>query len=286
MEDGVDKPSKQPPQYLYPLVNHPADTPQVNSPFAAILSYELTHSIPPGWINHSISASSPTGTWQSLETGRIPLDSTFFTYFSLDLHSPTLWSTFYLTKALPSNPSLPASVPPLPKIDAEQLFWNMMSASRPFDPWMYPALLALKKSNQYILAALSNTVIFPESHPYAHPAPEEDIRRIFDVFVSSAHVGLRKPDPAIYALAMERLNEHAQEKGRGRVEAGDVFFFDDIGENLKGARKAGMRTFKVNLGRTFEAVDELERVTGLELAGGHPRVPVEVKAEAVGKAKL
>jgi hypothetical protein len=41
----------------------------------------------------------------------------------------------------------------------------------------------------------------------------------------------------------------------------------------------------VRLGKTFEAVDELERVTGLRLAGDEPRVPVEVKGGG-RKAKL
>lgn len=54
---------------------------------------------------------------------------------------------------------------------------------------MYPALQALKKSGKYILAALSNTVIFPEGHPFSNPPPDKDIKRVFDVFVSSAHVG-------------------------------------------------------------------------------------------------
>lgn len=159
-----------------------------------------------------------------------------------------------------------------------------MAESRPFDPWMYPALLNLKKSGKYVLAALSNTVIFPEGHPYASPPPEQDIRRLFDVFVSSAHVGLRKPDPRIYELALSRVNEVSKAQGKGEVRADDVLFFDDIGENLKAGKKAGFRTFKVPLGRTFEAVDELERVTGLELAGSHPRVPLEFKAK--DKAKL
>jgi HAD superfamily hydrolase (TIGR01509 family) len=243
----------------------------------AILNYELANNIPPGWINHSISRSAPNGFWQKLERGEILLDSTYFAGFSNDLHNQDLWSTFYSTKARTINPSLPATIPSLPKVDAELLFWTMMEESRPFDPWMYPALLALKRSKKYILAALSNTVIFPPSHPYSDPPASLDIRQIFDVFVSSAHVGLRKPDPAIYELALKKVNEYARENGRGAVEAEDVLFFDDIGENLKAAKKAGFGTVKVNLGRTYEAVDELEKVTGLKLAGDHPRIPVEPK---------
>tara|TARA_R110002060_G_scaffold78066_1_gene90530 strand:+ start:987 stop:1409 length:423 start_codon:yes stop_codon:yes gene_type:complete len=92
---------------------------------------------------------------------------------------------FYLVIFFEAN----KTQPPVPKVEAEYLFWQMMSHSRDFDPWMYPALQALKKSGKYILAALSNTVIFPSDHPYSNPPEEKDIRRLFDVFVSSAHVG-------------------------------------------------------------------------------------------------
>ncbi|KAL5321417.1 hypothetical protein ACEPPN_009375 [Leptodophora sp. 'Broadleaf-Isolate-01'] len=250
----------------------------------AILDYELSHSIPPGWVNHSISKTSPHGFWHRLERGELPMDSEFFSGFSSDLHNPSLWRNFYIEKALKADPSLPKDVPPVPKVDAEYLFWQMMSHSRDFDPWMYPALQALKKSGKYILAALSNTVIFPEGHPFSNPPPDKDIKRVFDVFVSSAHVGLRKPDPAIYAHTLQELNSYALSHAsspRGKasdwssgIQASDVVFSDDIGENLKAGKAFGFRTIKVHLGRAYEAVDELESITGLELAGGRPRVPI------------
>lgn len=151
---------------------------------------------------------------------------------------------------------------------------------------MYPALRALKASGKYIVAALSNTVIFPPGHPYYQPDIQADpIRAVFDVFVSSAHVGLRKPDPRIYQLALEQVNEFARanaESDRGRagrwsegVSADEIVFFDDIGENLRAAKAAGFQTVKVSLGRAYEAVDTLEKITGLELAGSHPKIPVK-----------
>lgn len=194
---------------------------------------------------------------------------------------------FLTQQAAKSNLLPPTSFSPLPKVDAEYLFWTMMGVSRNADPWMFPALVALKKSKQYILAALSNTVIFPPSHPYSNTSPSnnghENIRDLFDVFVSSAHVGLRKPDARIYDLALKEVNAFAKAAGKGEVDAGDVLFLDDIGENLKAGKKKGFRTLKVGLGRAFEAVDELERITGLELAGNHPKVAIEPK---YGKAKL
>ncbi|CZT41748.1 related to epoxide hydrolase [Rhynchosporium secalis] len=265
----------------------------VVSPMQAILDYEISHSIPLGWVNHSISRTSPHGFWHRLERGELPMDAKWFAGFSDDLHNPSLWRNFYLEKARKADPSLGEEVPSVPKVDAEYLFWQMMSHSRDFDPWMYPALQNLKKSGKYVLAALSNTVIFPEGHPYANPPPEKDIRRLFDVFVSSAHVGLRKPSPEIYNHTLTTLRTFASSYAstpRGLannwasgIQPNDIVFLDDIGENLKAGKALGFRTIKVHLGRAFEAVDQLEDMTGLQLAGNAERKAITPK---IGKAKL
>ena len=49
------------------------------------------------------------------------------------------------------------------------------------------------------------------------------------------------------------------------MKAEDVVFLDDIGENLKTAREMGIRTIKVQLGKTWRAVKELEGVIGASL---------------------
>ena len=172
-----------------------ANTRQVVSPFQAILDYELSHNIPPGWVNHCISRTKPNGFWHRLERGEVLMNADWFSGFNSDLHKPSLWKDFYSIAAT-KNPSLPKSTPPLPKIDGEYLFWEMMGQSRSPDPWMYPALKALKASGKYIIAALSNTMIFPPDHPYASPASSDDVRSIFDIFISSAHVGCVLPLPS------------------------------------------------------------------------------------------
>jgi len=223
------------------------------------------------------------------------MDAAFFAGFNADLHDQTRWEAFYRAQQA-RNPSLPKETPPLPKLDGEWLFFDMMAAARAPDPWMYPALKALKASGRYIVAALSNTVIFPPEHEYSRGDFFDDpVRSLFDVFVSSAHVGLRKPDPEIYALALEKVDEFARanagsERGRAGgwsegVKAGDVVFLDDIGENLKAAKGAGFRTIRVPLGRAYEAVEALEEVTGLELAGHHPKIPVKPNFKG-SKAKI
>lgn len=273
-----------------------ADTHQVVSPFQAILDYELSLGIPPGWINYSIQKTSPDGFWHRLETGQIPLDSKFYDGFSRDLHNADLWKAFYQSQTA-KNPTLPKQPPPVPQLDAEWLFTDMMSAATHPDPWMFPALKNLKASGKYLLAALSNTVIFPPGHQLHRPDLANDpVRGLFDVFVSSAHVGLRKPDPRIYQYAVQEVDKFARQNAssaRGKqlgwekgVKAGDILFLDDIGGNLKAAKQAGFRTIKVNLGRAYEAVEELEKVTGLELAGPHPKVAIKPRFKASGKAKI
>ncbi|KAI1332836.1 HAD-like domain-containing protein [Xylariaceae sp. FL0255] len=257
----------------------------VVSPFQSILDYELSLGIPPGWINYSISKSAPDGFWQRLERGEILMDDAYFNGFESDLHSSERWAAFYSTQVA-KDPTLPKQLPPLPRMDARWLFNDMMTKSTAPDPWMYPVLKRLKESGQFIIAAVSNTVIFSEGHPlYQEDFFSDPVRSLFDVFVSSAHVHLRKPDARIYKYTLDEINKYARanamtEKGQSLgwgagVKPEEIVFLDDIGENLKGGRKMGFRTIKVTLGKAFEAVDELESITGLKLAGDHPRIAVK-----------
>ncbi|WP_421119537.1 HAD-IA family hydrolase [Aquihabitans daechungensis] len=75
----------------------------------------------------------------------------------------------------------------------------------------------------------------------------------FDVVIESSVVGIRKPDPAFYELACERLG----------IEADEAVFLDDLGINLKPARALGMRTIKVTDPAT--ALAELESILGYPL---------------------
>jgi putative hydrolase of the HAD superfamily len=69
---------------------------------------------------------------------------------------------------------------------------------------------------------------------------------VFDAMVISAEVGLAKPDPSIFRLALERIN----------VPAAAAVFVDDLPANLESARATGMRPILFNgTRRTIEAVD-------------------------------
>ncbi len=62
--------------------------------------------------------------------------------------------------------------------------------------------------------------------------PWDRVDTHFDLTVISGQVGLRKPDPAIYRLALERSGG----------DAADCLFIDDLPANLEVARELGMRT--------------------------------------------
>jgi epoxide hydrolase-like predicted phosphatase len=76
------------------------------------------------------------------------------------------------------------------------------------------------------------TALLSNSWGDALPYDAELLDDLFDARVISSEVGLRKPDPAIYELAAERL---------GLPPAACVFV-DDLPGNLKPARALGMAT--------------------------------------------
>ncbi|KAK3109363.1 hypothetical protein LTR53_017456 [Teratosphaeriaceae sp. CCFEE 6253] len=255
----------------------------VVSPFQAILDYEKSRDIPIGWINDSISAASPHGAWQKLERGEIFLDSEFFRAFKADLSDEKRWRAYYARHLADSRKDKISdaaeeaafNVPPVPDIDSEWLYWEMMRCSRAPDPHMYPALKKLRaiadqSNGRLIIGALSNTSIWPANHPYLDETTQDgrqhkELRSMFDVFISSAHVGMRKPDEDIYRYAVTRLHEYVKTKYGQGVTAEDIIFLDDIGANLRTAKRLGMRTIKVQLGRADKAVAELDTTLGLNL---------------------
>lgn len=258
----------------------------VVSPFQAILDFEKSHNIPLGYINWTISQTNPDGAWQRLERGESPLTRVFYDAWQRDLADEPRWRVYWardLAQRKGQSTSDGAEeaahqAPPPPRIDTESLHNEMMSSARELDPHMGPALRRLRahadaSGGRLVLAALSNTCIFPPGHKLysaqtADGKASHKLGELFDVFVSSAHVGMRKPDEEIYRYALVRLREFVRTRGWGEdVRAEDVVFLDDIGGNLRTGKRLGMRTIKVNLGRVEEAVRELERATGLDLTG-------------------
>jgi putative hydrolase of the HAD superfamily len=94
-------------------------------------------------------------------------------------------------------------------------------------------------------ALLTNNVREWEPH-WRSKLPEID--ELFEVVVDSAFVGLRKPDPAIYTLTLERLG--------GGVRAEDCVFVDDLDVNCEAAQALGMAA--VRFVSAEQAIPEIE----------------------------
>ena len=78
------------------------------------------------------------------------------------------------------------------------------------------------------------------------------IDEIFELVVDSAFVGMRKPDPAIYELTLERL---------GGIPPDACLFVDDIDINCDAAGDLGMNA--VHFRDNEQAVAEIEAIVGV-----------------------
>ncbi|MHB8756374.1 MAG: HAD family hydrolase [Candidatus Acidiferrales bacterium] len=109
-------------------------------------------------------------------------------------------------------------------------------------------LAAMRK---YLMGALNN-----ESRDLnEYRIRQFDLRKYFDVFLSSCYLGVRKPDEAMYKLALS-ITQRAGE---------ECVFIDDRALNLECARELGMHTIQ------FKDAGQLEkglRGFGVELGAG------------------
>ena len=74
------------------------------------------------------------------------------------------------------------------------------------------------------------------------------VDEIFEVVVDSGFVGIRKPDPPIYELTIERLGDG--------IAAADCLFVDDVEVNIEAARDLGMTA--VHFRSSEQAIAEVE----------------------------
>jgi len=98
--------------------------------------------------------------------------------------------------------------------------------------WLNHEMIAAARRlrGRYRVALLSNA--FAEQADWLRQMYGLDVQSEFDVYVNSALVGLRKPDPAIFRLTLEQL----------RVEPRQAIFVDDSLRNVDAARELGIHT--------------------------------------------
>jgi putative hydrolase of the HAD superfamily len=96
----------------------------------------------------------------------------------------------------------------------------------------------------YRLALLTNNVV--EWEPRWRP--KWPIDELFETVVDSGFVGMRKPDPEIFALTLERLG----------LPADACVFIDDLEPNVVAAREVGLHA--VHFRETDQAIGEILEV--------------------------
>ncbi len=81
--------------------------------------------------------------------------------------------------------------------------------------------------------------------------PHDRLHTLFDVVIISGEVGLRKPDPAIFALTTEKLG----------LQPSECLFVDDHPGHVAAAAEAGMRSIlHITPEATVEALQEILRL--------------------------
>ena len=120
-------------------------------------------------------------------------------------------------------------------------------------PKMVAAIRRLRED--YRVACLTNNMAAGHG-PGMAQSPDRakavaEVMELFHVVVESSKTGLRKPEPAFYLHACDRLG----------IQPSQAVFLDDLGINLKPAAAMGMRTIKVT--DPDRALEELGEILGI-----------------------
>lgn len=180
-----------------------------SSPFEAFNRYESTNNLPVDFIR-SVNATNPeSNAWALLESSQINVrefDEKFATEARAKGH----------------------------EVRGRDVLALLSGEVR---PEMVEALKIIKQHMK--IGCITNNVNTGEGASMAkdpaRAAVMDDVLALFDVVIESSKVGIRKPDPRIYQLACNEIG----------VVPENVAFLDDLGINLKPARKLGMSTIKV-----------------------------------------
>ncbi|WP_375250559.1 HAD-IA family hydrolase [Sphingomonas sp.] len=125
-------------------------------------------------------------------------------------------------------------------------------------PRMVHALDWLKREG-YHIGCITNNVPAGEGAGMSRTADKAravaEVLARFDHVIESSKVGIRKPDPRIYAMMCETLNKRPDQ----------CVYLDDLGINCKPAAAMGMIAIKVN--GEGQALDDL--CAALEIEPGH-----------------
>ncbi len=130
--------------------------------------------------------------------------------------------------------------------DFKRQFWAGDTLDVPLFNW----LLGLRP--RYKIALLTNSWLRDPLTVFTgrFNQPEELVRNAFDAVISSALVGIRKPDAGIFQAALDAL----------QVQAGEALFVDDFEHNISAAAALGLQT--VHFRSPQQAAGELHALLG------------------------
>ncbi|MDQ3154146.1 MAG: HAD-IA family hydrolase [Actinomycetota bacterium] len=191
-------------------------------PMAAFAEYERRTGLPDGLIRRLNSTDPDTNAWARYERSEVDREG-FVAAFEAQARAAGH------------------------DVDAQEVLAALEGDVR---PEMVEALRRLRAAGLRVAAMTNNVAPLDVEH-----GAFAEVAALFEVILQSSVEGVRKPEPAFYAVALERLGVTAQ----------DCVYLDDLGINLKPAREMGMTTLKVT--DPAAALRELGDLTGVDLTG-------------------
>jgi putative hydrolase of the HAD superfamily len=195
-----------------------------SSPFEAFARFEAERALPAGIIRRTNTANHLENAWAKFERAEIDIDA-FDALFAAE--SRALGAEVRGRDVLP--------------LLSGDLRPEMVEALRRVKTTLKTGCITNNLPANAIGSATGRTLYIA------------DVMALFDHVIESAKIGMRKPDPRIYRMMVDALG----------VDAARCVYLDDLGINLKPARKMGMTTIKVM--NAEQALGELEAATGLSL---------------------
>lgn len=195
-----------------------------SSPFDAFARYEAEQGLPRNFIR-TVNATNPLdNAWAKLEQSKVSGEE-FDGLFRAELKA--------LGHEVPGGDVL-----------------KLLSGS--LRPRVVEALKVCKSHGK--VGCITNNAPIGKGASMTHDAGKAaELAKVFELFdhlIESSKLGIRKPDPRIYALMCEALE----------VDPAECVYLDDLGINLKPAREMGMTTIKV-LGED-QLLEDLKSATG------------------------
>ena len=197
----------------------------LSSPFEAFARYERDTGLPDGFIRGLNATNPDTNAWARFERSEVGFDE------FCDLFEAEAEAAGHRLVARDVMPLLAGEIRPA-----------MVEVIR-------------RCNERLITACLTNNVVgfndFPER---ARASGRDEVLGLFRHIFESSKLGVRKPDLRFYELVCEQLG----------IEPAEAVVLDDLGINLKPAKRMGMTTIKVV--DPDDAIAELESVVGFPLA--------------------